>query len=503
MKAAPRLIHNIVANYLGKAWVTVLSLAFVPLYIKLMGVEVYGLIGIFMSIGAILSLLDMGLSATLSRELSRLSALKALEKESQNLLRTFELIYWGVGTALGLTVIFMAEPITTHWINSASVPHDVVFYSLVIMGFSIIFQWPGSLYSGGLAGIQRQVGLNVIRSVMATLQHGGAIIVLLFISPSILVFFAWQALIGLITTIFLGGWLWANLSTATINPSAFLKTRFKKSLLFENWRFAGGITGISLTTVALTQIDKVILSKMLTLEAFGFYVLAFNIANALQNFVTPLASSILPRITQLAAVNDKTELASLYHKACQLLSVIVLPVAITIASFAEELLFIWLGPGETSRNTAPLLSLLMIGTAMNALVSMPYSVQLAYGRTKLVLYSNLVAVTLLTPLMFWLVLQFHSVGACWAWVILNTAYLIILVPIMHRRLLRDELGEWYKNDILKIALPPLLITTMTRLALPSWDIGLWILVPVTASLLLSFAGCFLLAGRLNKGFYKK
>jgi hypothetical protein len=74
---------------------------------------------------------------------------------------------------------------------------------------------------------------------------------------------------------------------------------------------------------------------------------------------------------------------------------------------------------------------------------------------------------------------------------------------MHRRLLRDELGEWYKNDILKMALPPLLITTMTRLALPSWDIGLWILVPVTASLLLSFAGCFLLAGRLNKGFYKK
>lgn len=502
MKAAPRLIHNIVANYLGKAWVTVLSLAFIPLYIKLMGVEVYGLIGIFMSIGAILSLLDMGLSATLSRELSRLSALKASEKESQNLLRTFELIYWGVGTALGLTVVFMAEPITTHWINSASVPHDVVFYSLMIMGFSIIFQWPGSLYSGGLAGIQRQVGLNVIRTVMATLQHGGAILVLLFISPSILVFFAWQALIGLVTTISLGGWLWMNLSSATISPSAFLKTRFKKSLLFENWRFAGGITGISLTTVALTQTDKVILSKMLTLEAFGYYVLAFNIANALQNLVTPLASSILPRITQLATVNDKTELASLYHKACQLLSVIVLPVAITIASFAEELLSIWLGPGDTSRNTAPLLSLLVIGTAINALVSMPYSVQLAYGRTKLVIFSNLIAITLLTPLLFWLIENFQSVGACWAWVILNTGYLIFQVPIMHRQLLKNELGEWYKHDLLKIALPPLLISALMRLALPSWDIGLWILVPVITSLLLSFAGCFFVANRLNKVFLK-
>ena len=38
---------NVVANYLGQGWQGLMSLAFVPLYIKYLGIESYGLIGIF------------------------------------------------------------------------------------------------------------------------------------------------------------------------------------------------------------------------------------------------------------------------------------------------------------------------------------------------------------------------------------------------------------------------------------------------------------------------
>ena len=67
MKSIPSVRNNIIANFAGSAWTKILGLAFVPIYIKLMGVEVYGLLGIFMSLVALLSLLELGLSATLSR----------------------------------------------------------------------------------------------------------------------------------------------------------------------------------------------------------------------------------------------------------------------------------------------------------------------------------------------------------------------------------------------------------------------------------------------------
>jgi len=89
MKSTPSVRHNIAANFAGKAWRGIFGLAFVPIYIKLMGVEVYGLIGIFMSLTALLALLDMGLSATLNRELSRLSVAEDSAQESRNLVRTF------------------------------------------------------------------------------------------------------------------------------------------------------------------------------------------------------------------------------------------------------------------------------------------------------------------------------------------------------------------------------------------------------------------------------
>lgn len=40
------LKRNVIANYLGQGWRVLMSLAFVPLYIKYLGIEAYGLIGI-------------------------------------------------------------------------------------------------------------------------------------------------------------------------------------------------------------------------------------------------------------------------------------------------------------------------------------------------------------------------------------------------------------------------------------------------------------------------
>ena len=79
-KSDPKILlnplkKNIAANFSGSIWQSLMSLAFVPLYIKFMGIESYGLIGIFATLQAMFVLLDMGLSATLNREMARLSVL--------------------------------------------------------------------------------------------------------------------------------------------------------------------------------------------------------------------------------------------------------------------------------------------------------------------------------------------------------------------------------------------------------------------------------------------
>ena len=66
---------NILANFAGQAWSGLLTLALVPVYIKFLGIEAYGLIGFYAMLQGMLVVLDFGLGQTLNRELARYSAL--------------------------------------------------------------------------------------------------------------------------------------------------------------------------------------------------------------------------------------------------------------------------------------------------------------------------------------------------------------------------------------------------------------------------------------------
>jgi hypothetical protein len=91
--------------------------------------------------------------------------------------------------------------------------------------------------------------------------------------------------------------------------------------------------------------------------------------------------------------------------------------------------------------------LLIAGTALNGLMSLPTAVQLAYGWTSLAIATNLVAVAALVPMMFVLTYRFGAAGGAAAWVLLNSAYVLLALPLMHRRILRGEQWRWYGIDV--------------------------------------------------------
>jgi O-antigen/teichoic acid export membrane protein len=432
---------NIIFNFIAKGWTAVISLVFVPVYINFMGIEAYGLVGIYLSLLALFALLDLGLSTTLNRELARLSVQRDKAQNMRDLLRTLEMVYWIVAILIGVLVILLAPLITHYWVKPNTLKPEAIQQAFVIMGLAIAFYWPFTLYSGGLMGLQLQVLLNGIVVTVATLRAVGAIFILWKISPTVQAFFLWQIFVSVIQTLTTAIFLWIRL------PSSQRAARFKKDLLYGVWRFAAGITGISVMAVILTQLDKIILSKILTLEMFGYYSLAWMVASGLYYLVGPIFTAIFPRFSQLVKLNEDEALQQLYHRGCQLLSVVVIPLTVVVALFSTEILLLWTGDASIANNTHLVLSLLIIGTAMNGLMNLPYAMQLAYGWTKLGLYLNLGAVIALVPLVFCMAMLFGATGAAIVWILLNSAYIIIGIQIMHQKLLRDEKWRWYGVDV--------------------------------------------------------
>jgi O-antigen/teichoic acid export membrane protein len=68
------LKRNILANHMGQAYVVVIGLVMLPVCVRYMRAEAYGLVGFFAMLQVWFHLLDMGLTPTVSRELSRFKA---------------------------------------------------------------------------------------------------------------------------------------------------------------------------------------------------------------------------------------------------------------------------------------------------------------------------------------------------------------------------------------------------------------------------------------------
>ena len=418
-----------------------MSLAFIPLYIKFIGIESYGLIGIFATLLAMLVLLDMGLSATLNREMARLSILPGREQEMRNLVRSLEIIYWCVAIFIGIVVISLSSFIAHHWIKAGQLTSQTIEQALRIMGFSVALQWPASLYSGGLMGLQKQVLLNAVNIAMSTLRGAGAVLILWLIAPTIQAFLLWQIVISAMSTFILAIFLWRGL------PSGKERAVFQRQLLSGIWRFAAGMSGISVLALMLTQLDKIILSKMLSLEMFGYYTLASMVGMSLGRLFTPVFYSIYPRFTQLVSIGDQDGLKILYHKSCQFMSVLILPVAIVVALFSYEIILLWTHNPTTAERTHLLVSILICGTALNGLMNPPYALQLAFGWTRLSVFKNIIAVILLVPLIIYMTKHYGATGAASVWVLLHTGLLFFEIPVMHHRLLRKEKWRWYLQDV--------------------------------------------------------
>jgi O-antigen/teichoic acid export membrane protein len=208
------------------------------------------------------------------------------------------------------------------------------------------------------------------------------------------------------------------------------------------------MTGITFLALLLTQVDKILLSRLLSLSEYGYYTLAAVVAGALYILISPISQAFYPRLCELYARDDRAELIKTYHMGAQLVSVIAGSAAIVIIVFPETLLRLWTQDNALAARSATVLSLLTLGNLLNGLMWIPYQTQLAHGWTSLAVRINIVAVLFIVPAILWATPRYGAVGAAWVWVCLNAGYVMIGIHFMYRKILTKEKLNWYINDLL-------------------------------------------------------
>lgn len=449
MSAAPdapapgrRLRLNLVVNMASQGLSVLAGLVTAPVYVRLLGREALGLIGVHLTLQALVRLLDLGLTPTVTREVARLEAAGDAAEQAR-FVATFGRIFAAVAAVVAIGVPLAAPWLATGWLNVAGFSTETVTRAIVLMGLVAAIRWLAVFFEGVMYGLERHSVFHTLRCVELIGAHGCAIALVAGPARRVEVIFACQLAFGLVSVTVAG-----LLVTRWIRSRATHRG-FDLEVLRRTWRVTAGMATLGVTGLLLGNMDKVVLTRTLGLDAFGDYTLAFLGANVLvTTVVIPVFNVIYPRCSALVAEGNEAKLSELYHLAVQGLAAIAFPFTALLALYGERLLFLWSGDATAAASAAQVLPLLALAFSLNAMMVPAYALQLAAAWTTLGIRINTVLLAVFAPLLLVLSDRAGAPGAAAALALMQLSYLAVGLPLTHRRLLRGEGLAVITRDVL-------------------------------------------------------
>ncbi|MFO1468938.1 MAG: oligosaccharide flippase family protein [Steroidobacteraceae bacterium] len=439
---------NVAAAYVSQIYSALIGIVMIPQYLKYMGTEAYGLIGVFAILQICVQSLDMGITPTLSREAARSQSGATSALTLRRLLRSFEIIFLLIGALILLGATSGSSYLAIRWLNGSELSSGSIQRSLVLMAGIAWLRWFAGLYRGIVNGLQQQVWHSGVNILVSTAHSVAVIPYLIYVGSTPTHFFVYQIIISIIELAVFAAKSYALM--APVGPAE--RITFEIRAIRGVFSFSAVIAVTTGLWVVVTQFDKVLLSRILPLSEFGVFSLATVVAGGVTTLSLPLRLALMPRLSELEARGERRPLISVYRNATQFTTVLTFSAAIFLAVFSSKVLWVWTGNAAVAAGASTALALYALGNGVSALGAFPYYLQYAFGSLSLHLAGTIMFLVLLIPSVLLLTLRFGAPGAGAAWLGVNLAYLLIWVPFVHRRLLGRFHFDWITRDIAPIAL---------------------------------------------------
>jgi len=429
---------KLLINLFSRVWVIFAGILVVPIYLKFLGKEAYGLISFYTVLSGSLTLLDLGLSTALTRQVAIYYSKSSTQANLSSLIKSVEIIYLSIGIFAGLTVIFSSNFIIAYWLKIDTLSVSDVKWGVISMGILFAIQWPLSVYNGILNGVgkqQTQGMLNILGTFLRTI----CIIPFLYFGFNNLhFFFTWQVVMSLIFTI---------IARLTIRQFLLPSNGFSFKELHLIKKFASGMFSISLITFFLTQIDRLLLSKLVSLTELGFYNIAYMLGTSVNFIISTLQLLLLPALSSVIASGEKQKTLQVYTQFVKMVSVFGSVTGFFLIFFGKDLVIFWTKDPNIAASIYPTLIAITAGSMLNGIMVVPYNFMLAKGITRYTFIQNIIVALISVPLTYILILKFGILGAGLVWGIINFSYVIISLPIINKKYIGVSLIRQYLYDI--------------------------------------------------------
>lgn len=454
---------NVLFNYFGQFYITFIGILILPMFLNYLGSEPFGLIAFFALLQSWLKLLDLGMSPTLAREVAYLRMHSNLSMQLRSVVRSLEVVFIVIAIAILLITFLFRNLISARWLHSNYLDLQTISICVGIVSIIISVRWIGSFYRSGINAYEQQVWMNIFDIIFATLKSPLALLVVIITDGNIIYYFSYQLFIVIVEQSIIA------LKFYTLLPR--LKYKYKLFSIVELKRIAPFALSVAYTSgiwIFTTQLDKLILSKTLTLSEFGYFTLVATVASGLAVLSSPISKAVLPRMTALLSKDQELEMLTVYKLATRLVSCIIAPITIILSYYAEEVIIIWTGNFEAASWIAPIMPLYIIGNGLIAILAFQYYLQYAHGKLDYHVKYNTFYALITIPAVVFATISYGPKGAGYVWLISQLMTLLIWVPFIHRKFSPGMHLYWLIYDVLLPISTAILLTFIFVLVLPDY-----------------------------------
>jgi len=255
---------------------------------------------------------------------------------------------------------------------------------------------------------------------------GGVIVALTWQTLS--AYFIWQASISLLETLIRGRCAWASIGFRRS------EIQWDTNELRLQWGGVASMAGAVLLGALTVQIDKIILSRMVPIEQFGYYTLASTVAIGVLQLIYPITQAALPRAIPLHS--EPILLRKLYFKVAQLILIVTFFVGFVFIVSGKFLLGFWLRNQHSVQEIYPIISILLLGTCLNAFYNIGYIDWMVHKRVNRIYLVNILSIILSLLIIPILVLRYGVIGAAFGWLSMNLIGFLLSLEWVKRTLIK-------------------------------------------------------------------
>lgn len=432
MSAAPapvqarRLARNSLLTLGTRGLTVVMGLVFVPLMIRSVGMELYGLLGVTWMVLGQLAFMDLGFSAACTRFVSR-SLAEGRAREAAEWAWTSIAVQALVGSVVA-AALWIAAPSLGALLRVSPEHAPLVVLTLRLFAVVIPLEMVSRSLTALLEATQRFGWVNALTLFSSLWINGVYLVAILRGGDFLLIVYG---LVTLRAAALVAAWVAARRVLPELGPRAFpaggaLARRARAMLGFGGW-----VTLNSAVGPLLLSFDRWLIGILLGVAALPFFTVPFNLVTQLTLIPASLTATLFPAFSAMGAGAGWARAEDFYVRSHRYLAVGLLPLLFALFVWAPELLRLWVGPEFASGSTGTL-RLLLAGLSFALLAPVSGAVLNGAGRPDLVSRIYLLELPFNVALMWVLVRGWGVEGAAAGFALRALAETAGLWVVVHR-----------------------------------------------------------------------